>query len=101
MRISAILKTVVLLCGASTALAQVRPVHTFSIVARDPATGEMGAAVQSHWFSVGSTVIWGEAGVGVVATQSFVDPSYGPLGLALMKAGRTAGRNPCSPTISR
>jgi uncharacterized Ntn-hydrolase superfamily protein len=69
-----------------------RPAHTFSIVARDPATGEMGVAVQSHWFSVGSLVTWGEAGVGVVATQSMVDPSYGPLGLALMRAGRTAGQ---------
>lgn len=67
-----------------------RPIHTYSIVARDPATGEMAVAVQSHWFSVGSLVAWGEAGVGVVATQSFVDPSYGPLGLALMRAGRTA-----------
>lgn len=67
-----------------------RPVHTYSIVARDPATGEMGVAVQSHWFSVGSDVSWAEAGVGAVATQSFIDPSYGPLGLALMKAGRTA-----------
>jgi len=64
--------------------------HTFSIVARDPVTGEMGAAVQSHWFSVGSLVIWGEAGVGVIATQSMVDPSYGPLGLDLMRAGRSA-----------
>ncbi|MCS7221282.1 MAG: DUF1028 domain-containing protein [Anaerolineae bacterium] len=63
--------------------------HTFSIVARDPATGEMGVAVQSHWFSVGSIVPWGEAGVGVVATQSFVEVSYGPLGLELLKAGRT------------
>jgi uncharacterized Ntn-hydrolase superfamily protein len=68
----------------------VRPVHTYSIVARDPATGEMGVAVQSHWFSVGSDVSWAEAGVGAVATQSFIDPSYGPLGLALMRAGRTA-----------
>ncbi|HUK87304.1 MAG TPA: DUF1028 domain-containing protein [Terriglobales bacterium] len=67
-----------------------RPVHTFSIVARDPATGEMGVAVQSHWFAVGSNVIWGEAGVGAVATQSFIDPSYGPLGLAAMRAGRSA-----------
>src|SRR4029453_4880226 len=67
-----------------------RPVHTFSIVARDPATGELGVAVQSHWFSVGSEVTWAEAGVGAVATQSFVDPSYGPLGLALMRAGKTA-----------
>jgi uncharacterized Ntn-hydrolase superfamily protein len=70
--------------------ANVRPVHTYSIVARDPATGEMGVAVQSHWFSVGSIVSWAESGVGAVATQSFVDPSYGPLGLALMKVGRTA-----------
>ncbi len=68
----------------------VRPVSTYSIVARDPGTGELGVAVQSHWFSVGAMVPWAEAGVGAVATQSFVDPSYGPLGLALMKAGRTA-----------
>ena len=67
-----------------------RRVHTYSIVARDPETGEMGVAVQSHWFSVGSLVTWGEAGVGVVATQSLIDVSYGPLGLALMKAGRSA-----------
>ena len=67
-----------------------RPVHTFSIVARDPVTGDMGVAVQSHWFAVGSEVIWGEAGVGVVATQSFIDPAYGPLGLDLMRAGKTA-----------
>lgn len=64
--------------------------HTFSIVARDPTSGEMGVAVQSHWFSVGSLVTWGEAGVGVIATQSMVDASYGPLGLDLMRAGRTA-----------
>lgn len=69
-----------------------RPVHTYSIVARDTVTGEMGVAVQSHWFSVGSLVTWAEAGVGAVATQSFVDPAYGPLGLELMKAGKTAGQ---------
>ncbi len=63
--------------------------HTFSIVARDPQTGQMGAGVQSHWFSVGSIVTWAEAGVGAVATQSMVEPSYGPLGLALMKAGKS------------
>jgi len=67
-----------------------RPVHTFSIVARDAATGEMGVAVQSHAFSVGSGVSWAEAGVGAVATQSFIDPAYGPLGLDLMRAGRSA-----------
>lgn len=67
-----------------------RPVNTFSIVARDPQTGEMGVAVQSHWFSVGSIVPWAEAGVGAVATQSFVDPSYGKLGLDMMRAGRSA-----------
>src|SRR4029077_16647449 len=67
-----------------------RPVHTFSIVARDPATGELGVAVQSHWFSVGSIVTWAEAGVGAVATQSFVDPSYGKNGLDLMRSGKSA-----------
>ena len=67
-----------------------RPVATYSIVARDSATGEMGVAVQSHWFSVGSIVTWAEAGVGAVATQSFVEPAYGPLGLQLMKSGRSA-----------
>lgn len=67
-----------------------RPIHTFSIVARDPATGELGVAVQSHWFAVGPIVPWAEAGVGAVATQSLVDPSYGPLGLELMRAGRSA-----------
>lgn len=65
--------------------------HTYSIVARDAATGEMGVAVQSHWFSVGSIVTWGEAGVGVVATQAFVEPGYGPRGLDLMRSGLGAG----------
>lgn len=64
--------------------------HTYSIVARDPETGEMAVGVQSHWFSVGSVVSWGEAGVGVVATQSFVNKSFGPRGLALLKEGKTA-----------
>ena len=67
-----------------------RPVHTYSIVARDPATGELGVAVQSHWFSVGSSVAWAEAGVGAVATQSFIDPSYGKNGLDHMRAGKSA-----------
>jgi uncharacterized Ntn-hydrolase superfamily protein len=67
-----------------------RPVHTFSIVARDPASGQLGVAVQSHWFSVGSVVPWAEAGVGAVATQSFVDPSYGKVGLDLMRTGTSA-----------
>ena len=61
--------------------------HTYSIVARDSVTGDMGVAVQSHWFSVGTTVTYGKAGVGVVATQSLVNPSYGPKGLALMAEG--------------
>lgn len=69
---------------------RIRPVHTFSIVARDPATGELGVAVQSHWFSVGTVVPWVEAGVGAVATQSFVDPNYGKLGLELMRGGKSA-----------
>jgi uncharacterized Ntn-hydrolase superfamily protein len=83
------------LLAAATASATAQPAdaprgplaHTFSIVARDPATGELGVAVQSHWFSVGSIVTWAEAGVGAVATQSFVDPSYGFKGLQMMKDG--------------
>ncbi|MFB0566199.1 MAG: DUF1028 domain-containing protein [Candidatus Aminicenantaceae bacterium] len=67
-----------------------RPTHTYSIVARDSETGQLGVAVQSHWFSVGPLVPWIKAGVGAVATQSFVEVSYGPLGLALMKSGKTA-----------
>jgi len=69
-----------------------RPLHTYSIVARDAATGELGVAVQSHWFSVGSSVTWAEAGVGAVATQSFVNPAYGPRGLELMKSGLSAAQ---------
>lgn len=79
-----------ILLVAAPLAAQLRPVNTYSIVARDPATGEMGVAVQSHWFSVGQIVPWAEAGVGAVATQSFVDPAYGKLGLDLMRVGRSA-----------
>lgn len=61
--------------------------HTYSIVAHDPLTGEMGVAVQSHWFSVGKVVGWGEAGVGIVATQSMTNPSFGPRGLELLRGG--------------
>jgi uncharacterized Ntn-hydrolase superfamily protein len=75
---------------AGVAFTPHRPVATYSIVARDAKTGELGVAVQSHWFSVGSVVPWAEAGVGAVATQSFADPSYGPLGLTLMRGGRSA-----------
>ncbi|GAB5526811.1 MAG: hypothetical protein Roseis2KO_46830 [Roseivirga sp.] len=64
--------------------------HTYSIVARDAKTGEMAVGVQSHWFSVGTSVSWGEAGVGVVATQSFTNKSFGLRGLALLKEGKTA-----------
>jgi uncharacterized Ntn-hydrolase superfamily protein len=60
---------------------------TYSIVARDPETGNLGVAVQSHWFSVGSVVTWAEPGVGAIATQSFAEPAYGPRGLALMRLG--------------
>jgi uncharacterized Ntn-hydrolase superfamily protein len=63
---------------------------TYSIVARDKETGELGVAVQSHWFSVGSIVSWARAGVGAVATQAMVEASYGPLGLELMAGGKSA-----------
>jgi uncharacterized Ntn-hydrolase superfamily protein len=91
----ALMLTLVVLSLAETAAGQqtfrpARPVATYSIVARDSVTGEIGVAVQSHWFSVGSIVTWAEAGVGAVATQSFVDPRYGPLGLELMRLGRSA-----------
>lgn len=65
------------------------PVNTYSIVAYDEATGQFGAAVQSHWFKV-ADVIWVEPGIGAVATQSLVDFSYGPLGIEMMKKGKTA-----------
>lgn len=60
---------------------------TYSIVARDPDTGELGVAVQSHWFSVGSIVTWARPGVGAVATQANADPGYGPQLLDLVAAG--------------
>jgi uncharacterized Ntn-hydrolase superfamily protein len=85
-----VLPLMAILAAPPAAARPLRPVHTYSIVARDARTGELGVAVQSHWFSVGAVVPWAEAGVGAVATQSFVDASYGPLGLALMRAGRTA-----------
>lgn len=63
---------------------------TYSLVAFDPDTGECGVAVQSHWFSVGGLVTWGEPGVGAVATQANVEVAYGPRGLARMRAGASA-----------
>src|SRR5437763_1035714 len=66
------------------------PCHTYSIVARDPVTGQIGIAVQSHYFCVGAVVPWAEAGVGAVATQALTEPSYGPRGLELMRAGCSA-----------
>ncbi len=67
-----------------------RPVHTYSIVARQPDTGELGVAVQSHWFGTGTIVTWAEAGVGAVATQAFARADYGPDGLDLLRAGTPA-----------
>lgn len=64
--------------------------HTFSIIARDAQTGQLGVAVQSHWFSVGRLVCWAEAGVGAVATQAMVNVNYGPLGLERMRRGLSA-----------
>lgn len=61
--------------------------HTFSIVARDSVTGQMGVAVQTHWFAVGTRVAWAEPGVGAIATQSFTNVSFGPRGLAMLKLG--------------
>ena len=75
---------------AAGEIVPIRPLaHTYSIIAYDTVTGQFGAAVQSHWFKV-ADVIWVEPGVGVVATQSLVDFAYGPLGLEMMKLGKTA-----------
>ena len=63
---------------------------TYSIVARDKETGQLGVAVQSHYFQVGPVVPWAIAGVGAVATQSMVNVSFGPLGLEYMSAGYSA-----------
>ncbi|MGB1241253.1 MAG: DUF1028 domain-containing protein [Chitinophagales bacterium] len=82
-----LLLTIMMTAKAQTFYGSQPFAHTYSIVAYDEKTGEMGVAVQSHWFSVGTLVTWGEAGVGVVATQSFVNPDFGPQGLALMKLG--------------
>jgi uncharacterized Ntn-hydrolase superfamily protein len=73
--------------GQSASGSPIEPPGTFSILGYDPATGEIGAAVQSRVFSVGNGVIWAEAGVGAVATQAVVDVSYGPKGIALLKQG--------------
>lgn len=69
-------------CAAAEPLA-----HTYSIVARDPATGQLGGAVHSHWIAVGSHCLWGEAGVGVVLTQAMTRPAYGAEGLRRLAAG--------------
>ncbi|MCI0343223.1 MAG: DUF1028 domain-containing protein [Planctomycetales bacterium] len=69
-----------------------RPIHTYSIVARDSRTGEMGVAVQSHWFSVGPVCAFAMAGIGAVATQAFAEPLYGPRGLMAMRRGIAAAR---------
>ncbi|HET7897896.1 MAG TPA: DUF1028 domain-containing protein, partial [Flavisolibacter sp.] len=90
-----LVQTLVVLFLTSSLFAQVyqgkEPLaHTFSIVARDPVTGDMGVAVQSHWFSVGTSVSWAEAGVGAVATQSFTNKSFGIRGLNLLRSGLSA-----------
>ena len=66
------------------------PVATFSIVGYDAATGDLGIAVQSKFFAVGSVVPWAEAGVGAIATQSWANTTYGPNGLKLLKSGLSA-----------
>lgn len=76
--------------SSDLAESEIRPVSTYSIVAYDKETGQLGVAVQSHWFSVGLLVPWVEAEVGAIATQSFVEASYGPLGLEFMRTGKNA-----------
>ncbi|HDL03890.1 MAG TPA: DUF1028 domain-containing protein [candidate division Zixibacteria bacterium] len=86
--IALMLMTVTLTAGEDHAI-PIRPAHTYSIVCYDSTTGQFGAAVQSHWFKV-ADVIWLEPGIGAVATQSLTEISYGPLGLTMMRNGKTA-----------
>ncbi|UCF92160.1 MAG: DUF1028 domain-containing protein [Desulfobacterales bacterium] len=74
----------------TASVSRTRPAGTYSIVAYDATAGQIGVAVQSHWFAVGASIAWAEAGIGAVATQSFIEPSYGPSGLNLMRGGRSA-----------
>ncbi len=87
-----ILLTIILLSGVCPAqfFPTEKLAHTYSIVAKDAETGEMGVAVQSHWFSVGSIVSWAESGAGAIATQSFVNVSFGPKGLEMLTQGKSA-----------
>ena len=64
---------------------------TYSIVARDPVTGDFGLGLQSHWFAAASLALFAEPGVGAIASQAEAEPSYGVLGLRLMKEGASAG----------
>lgn len=89
-RILAVLVILIAPASAQDAPNPARLDHTYSIVARDAETGVLGVAVQTHSFAVGNRVPWARAGVGAVATQSFTLPEYGPLGLDLMAAGKTA-----------
>ena len=85
--LAACLGAAILCAGPQAAQLPFDPVATFSILGYDPATGEVGGAVQSRVFSVGNGVLWAEADTGVVATQAIVDVSYGPKALALLRAG--------------
>ncbi|HSS98583.1 MAG TPA: DUF1028 domain-containing protein, partial [Terriglobales bacterium] len=92
-KLSAIFTAIFLIsiyCEAKQPIIAHNKVSTFSIVARDPATGQMGIAVASRYFSVGSVVPWAEAEVGAVATQADVNVGYGPKALALLRQGLTA-----------
>lgn len=77
-------------CISASLCAQVHAVQAVAVVARDTSTGQIGVAVISHSFAIGQLVPWAEAGVGAVATQGRLDPSYGPEGLYLLRNGKTA-----------
>jgi len=87
--VTALLVASATFAGEPEPLTPYHPVCTYSIVCYDSATGQFGAAVQSHWFKV-ANVIWCEPGVGAIASQSFSDYRYGMLGLEMMRAGKSA-----------
>jgi uncharacterized Ntn-hydrolase superfamily protein len=84
---TAVVLTLVLGAQAQSPADPLWDTGTFSILGYDPATGEVGAAVQSRVFSVGNGVLWADANVGVAATQAIVDVSYGPQALELLRQG--------------
>jgi len=90
----------ILLAGCAAPAPRGESVATFSIVAADPKSGDLGVAVASRFLAVGAVVPWAEAGVGAIATQSFANVAYGPDGLAALRAGKSAAETVAALTAA-